>query len=288
MSSIERFVMRKVSRADIKTVDWNPRRIGGAAKKRLARGLNEVGLVQPLVWNERTGNLIGGHQRLAILDDMEGSTAYELTVSAVDVDEKTERRLNVLLNNEGTMGSWDESKLIELIQAMPDEAGQFDFDAFGFADGDAAYIRGLSERMAADEAAIASELESGFAFEEHVRERAEERGAEAHEKKLSAKERYEQHVDKLLKPAPPKEDWKLDTDEKRKEFDELRTAYKSGGESIVSLRVVADSLEEMTAWLAQFDVAPGRTLHVREMQRRNNGHHEAGRGEGSAGKGEAQ
>jgi ParB-like chromosome segregation protein Spo0J len=76
--------------------------------------LDKYGLVEPLVWNRRTGNLVGGHQRLAILDEEEGKE-YELTVSAIDVDAETEKKINVFLNNTSAMGSWDQDALEKLV-----------------------------------------------------------------------------------------------------------------------------------------------------------------------------
>lgn len=35
--------------------------------------MDEFGFVEPLVWNRRTGNLVGGHQRLKILAARSGS-----------------------------------------------------------------------------------------------------------------------------------------------------------------------------------------------------------------------
>ena len=49
---------------------YNPRvrlRPGDQAYERLARSLDEFDLVQPLVWNRRTGHVVGGHQRLEVL-----------------------------------------------------------------------------------------------------------------------------------------------------------------------------------------------------------------------------
>ena len=77
--------------------------------------MGKVGLVQPLVWNKRTGNLVGGHQRLAQIDALERNREYKLTVAVVDVDETRERELNVLLNNPDVCGEWDLPKLKEVL-----------------------------------------------------------------------------------------------------------------------------------------------------------------------------
>ena len=74
-----------------------------------------MGLVQPVVWNKRTGNIVGGHQRIAQIDSMEGHANYSLTVAVVDVDETREKELNILLNNQDVGGDWNLDKLKELL-----------------------------------------------------------------------------------------------------------------------------------------------------------------------------
>src|SRR5262245_19185772 len=52
---------------------YNPRRVlkpTDKAYRKLAASLREFGLVEPLVWNEPTGHVVGGHARLAILKEM--------------------------------------------------------------------------------------------------------------------------------------------------------------------------------------------------------------------------
>ena len=38
--------------------------------EKLKRSIAEFGFVEPVVWNERTGFVVGGHQRLKVLLDM--------------------------------------------------------------------------------------------------------------------------------------------------------------------------------------------------------------------------
>lgn len=97
---------------------YNPRRIGEGAMKRLREGLAKHGLVETLVWNQRTGNLVSGHQRLSALDALEGSQDYQLTVAVVDVDEKEEAALNVLLNNPGIQGEYDTEALAAMVENL--------------------------------------------------------------------------------------------------------------------------------------------------------------------------
>jgi len=35
--------------------------------EKLARSIKEFGYIDPLIWNEQTGNLVGGHQRFNVL-----------------------------------------------------------------------------------------------------------------------------------------------------------------------------------------------------------------------------
>lgn len=105
---------------------YNPRVLDNPAKVKLRRGLAKFGLVETLVWNERTGHVVGGHQRLALLDEGHPGEDYELTVSVVNLDEVQERELNLLLNNLNAQGMFDEQLLADLLQTEgidPEVAG---------------------------------------------------------------------------------------------------------------------------------------------------------------------
>jgi hypothetical protein len=106
--------MAVMKRSEIKTADYNPRVITDQSKKKLKDKMKAVGLLQPLVVNKRTGTLVSGHQRLASLDSLERGKDFELDVSVIDVDEATEKELNVFFNNPGAMGEWDLDKLADL------------------------------------------------------------------------------------------------------------------------------------------------------------------------------
>ena len=74
-------------------------------------------MIIPVVWNQRTNRVVGGHQRLTVLEN-EGET--EVDVSVVDLDETQERQLNVALNK--IEGGWDEEKLAALLAELGDDA----------------------------------------------------------------------------------------------------------------------------------------------------------------------
>lgn len=109
---------RLINRALIANADYNPRLISKEAEKKLRGSLRESGLVSTLTWNQRTGNLVGGHQRLAILDALEKRGDYEIDVSVVDLDDKEERELNILLNNPNVQGDYDIDRLAAMIPSI--------------------------------------------------------------------------------------------------------------------------------------------------------------------------
>lgn len=110
-SKYQSFDTETINRKDIKNAPYNPRIMDKEAKKRLRKSIRENGLVSALTWNKRTGNLVGGHQRIEQLDALEKSEDYELTVCVIDVDEREEAKLNVQLNNPSMQGDWDLDKL---------------------------------------------------------------------------------------------------------------------------------------------------------------------------------
>lgn len=153
-SKFQKFETEIINRSEIKGAEYNPRVISEDAKKRLRKMIAKHGLVQPLVWNRRTGNLVAGHQRLEALDSLERSQDYALEVAIVDVSEREEKVLNVQLNNPSMQGDWDLDKLAEL-----SDQSNISPDEFGFSDGDIAVLFGderLSELLNDDEDVVES------------------------------------------------------------------------------------------------------------------------------------
>src|ERR1035438_8160183 len=87
----QKFTAADIHRKEITGAPYNPRRISEKERTALKKIIGHHGLVEPLVWNKRTGTLVSGHQRLGILDQLAKSKNYLLTVSVIDVDEKTEK-----------------------------------------------------------------------------------------------------------------------------------------------------------------------------------------------------
>ena len=131
-SKYQAYDTETISRDMIKNAPYNPRIMDEKAKKRLRKNIQKHGLVVALTWNKRTGNLVGGHQRLEQLDALEKSKDYDLTVCVVDVDEREEAALNVQLNNPSMQGEWDLDKLANMTE-------EFDLDLsedLGFTESD--------------------------------------------------------------------------------------------------------------------------------------------------------
>lgn len=129
VSSVQKFATRNIARVLIKNAPYNPRTITAEGKKKLKASLAEFGSVMPPVWNERTGNLVGGHQRVAQIDDIEGNTDYSLTVAVVDLPEDREKALNVILNSPEVGGQFDD---VLLKRVLLDVEGSLSFNLNDF------------------------------------------------------------------------------------------------------------------------------------------------------------
>jgi hypothetical protein len=134
VSKYQNFQIERVCRSEIVGAEYNPRKISDAALGRLKKTIKKIGMVQPPVWNKRTGRLVGGHQRLSVLDMLHGSGDYWLDVAVIDVDDKTEVQTNLALNNEAIMGDFDLDLMGDLKEKF--DLGETDFKAVGFTDAD--------------------------------------------------------------------------------------------------------------------------------------------------------
>jgi hypothetical protein len=106
--------------ADLVPAGYNPRTISPEALAGLGESIGRFGLVQPIIVNARTGNVVGGHQRLKILE-AKGVEATDVVV--VDVPEAEEKALNLALNSPRISGEWTAEALgllEEVVGALPD------------------------------------------------------------------------------------------------------------------------------------------------------------------------
>ena len=123
------FELRVLPLADLKPAPYNPRRVlapTSPAYKKLKASLSEFGLVEPLIWNELTGRVVGGHARLRILAEL-GYT--EVPGSVVRLSEAREKALNVVLNNQEAQSRYDPTKLADLLTEL---SGLPELDMTGF------------------------------------------------------------------------------------------------------------------------------------------------------------
>ena len=107
--------IRVMSLADLTPAPHHPRRAlapASAAYRKLKAGLAEFGLVEPLVWNELTGHVVGGYTRLRILAELGYS---EVSVSVVRLTEAREKALCVVLDNPKAQGRFDPPKLAAIL-----------------------------------------------------------------------------------------------------------------------------------------------------------------------------
>ncbi len=115
----------------IHPAEYNPRTLlkpGDKGYAQLEASLDRFGLTEPLVWNERTGNLVAGHQRLEIL---RAKGAQTVPVSVVDLTEENERALNLAMNH--STGEFDKHKLQEVLSEFTDP-GLLDVTGFTVVD----------------------------------------------------------------------------------------------------------------------------------------------------------
>lgn len=105
---------------ELAPADYNPRedlQPGDPDYERIKNSLDRFGMVLPYVWNERTENLVYGHQRrkIQLADGVE-----EVEVSVVDLPLEREQALSLALNG-AVEGRWDEGRLTDVIEAIEHE-----------------------------------------------------------------------------------------------------------------------------------------------------------------------
>lgn len=113
--------------ADLKPADYNPRieLIPGMYEyEKLKQSILEFGFIDPPIFNKQTGNLVGGHQRVAVAKDL--GLCEEIEVSVVDLPLDKEKALNVALNK--ISGQWDDDKLALLLKEL--DADVLDLSGF--------------------------------------------------------------------------------------------------------------------------------------------------------------
>lgn len=121
--------IKKIPISEINPAPYNPRKDlqpDDPEYQQIEASLDMFGYVEPIVWNPRTKNLIGGHQRFKIFVRKGYKEVY---VSVVDLEPHLEPHLNIALNK--VRGLWDKEKLARLLDEavkLPD----FKLESVGF------------------------------------------------------------------------------------------------------------------------------------------------------------
>jgi DNA modification methylase len=140
----------------LKAATYNPRKdlkSGDIEYEKLKQSIETFGYVEPVLWNRRTGNIIGGHQRFKVLVEL---GQKEIDCVVVDMDLTDEKALNIALNK--VSGDWDKDKLMLLITDL--QGSDFDVSLTGFdsIELDALFIDSLKEDIKEDDFDVEAEL----------------------------------------------------------------------------------------------------------------------------------
>lgn len=129
MNLFREAVYKPVPLADMKPAAYNPRldlKPGDVDYEKLRASLLHFGNIQPIVWNEVSGNIVGGHQRYKILLEM---GAEHVVCAVVHYEtEQQEKAANLALNR--ARGRWDEDLLHDMFARM--DRATIDHAAIGF------------------------------------------------------------------------------------------------------------------------------------------------------------
>lgn len=149
-------LIKKKNVAELLPAEYNPRKDlkpGDAEYEKLKRSITEFGYVEPVIWNQTTGRVVGGHQRLKVLQDM-GMTEIDCVI--IEVSEEKEKALNIALNK--ISGDWDTDKLALLITDL--QGSDFDVSLTGFepTEIDALFKDGIKDAVKDDDFDVEAEL----------------------------------------------------------------------------------------------------------------------------------
>lgn len=119
--------LQRMKLSALKGAEYNPRKDlqpDDPEFQKIKRSIQEFGCVEPIIWNQQTQHIVGGHQRLKVLLAMGQA---EADVVVIDCALREEKILNVMLNR--TKGRWDNEKLADLMQELND-AGEVELTGF--------------------------------------------------------------------------------------------------------------------------------------------------------------
>lgn len=124
-----KMVIRELNISDLKFAEYNPRlkiQKGDPVYEKIKNSILKFGIVQPLVVNADM-TVVGGNQRLLVMQDMGWTTAPCVLVNLKKNDEKA---LNIALNK--ISNDWDNASLNALIAELRTYDSSFDLSVTGF------------------------------------------------------------------------------------------------------------------------------------------------------------
>lgn len=163
----------------LRGADYNPRKITEQELASLRQAMEVFGDLGGITFNRRTGNLVGGHQRVKTLDPEWNIIFYPITSAEemktgtirrgwietpfgglsfreVDWDEKIERAANLAANKHG--GSWDDKKLADLLVGLDDGSPLLELTGFKPVDLEGLIGRGPKAELPSEAAALFEQL----------------------------------------------------------------------------------------------------------------------------------
>lgn len=150
--------IEKIKIEKLNPAEYNPRKDlkpGDPEYEKLKNSILTFGYVEPVLWNKRTGNIIGGHQRYKVLVEL---GEKEIDCVVVDMDSENEKALNIALNK--VSGDWDKDKLMLLIEDL--QGVDFDVSLTGFdpAELDDLFKDSLKDNIKEDDFDVEEELKN--------------------------------------------------------------------------------------------------------------------------------
>jgi ParB-like chromosome segregation protein Spo0J len=99
----------------INPAEYNPRVINQSELDGLTFSIKKFGFVDPLIVNQKTGNLVGGHQRLKAAQVL---GLKKVPVVFINKSLEEEKALNITLNSHTTQGKFDLEMLSTLLEEI--------------------------------------------------------------------------------------------------------------------------------------------------------------------------
>lgn len=118
--------VQKAAVAALAAATWNPRAMSDQERRGLERSLARWKLVDLPIFNVRTQELVGGHQRVQWL---RSQSITEVAIVVLDLDEHEAKALNITLNDRRAQGHFVVDDLGPLLKSIEDGAPKLYADA---------------------------------------------------------------------------------------------------------------------------------------------------------------